>query len=505
MKDRRPNFASYLFELTRELDKPLVLGRDETTTYRELYEDVCKTADAIRRLAGGGSKHFLLCADNSVFFIKAYLSIILSGNICVPIDATLSAEGCQSIMDLLRTRWLVLQKRYSERFGGSGFDVVDEDLLAKFSQELTTSEQPPVKVGDDDVAVIIFTSGSTGRPKGVELSHANLYHNTVSIGAYLPICTDTIHEVVLPFHYCYGASILHTHIRCGASLVLNNMFMFPETVIEDINQYGCTALSGVPSTYQVLLRRTSFLKDDLASLKFMCQAGGKLPEGAIKQITSRHPDKDVYVMYGQTEATARLSYLPPRLLEEKIGSIGRGIPGVTLAVKDRNFDDVAPGAVGEIWARGGNVMRGYYQDVVATSERKVNGWLRTGDLATVDDDGFIYIVGRESDFVKSGGFRISTLEIEEFLKAIRCVQDVSVVGIPDSTLGEALKAYVVLVDDQNSDGLAEIRVKCRQNLPTHKIPKVIEVVSTIPQNSYGKKLKYADAPNAANSCYGKKV
>ncbi len=489
MSDKELNFVSYLFDLTKELGKPFVLGRDETITYKELYGDVCSVAHQIRELTDGNRQYILLCADNSLFFVRVYLATILSGNIAVPIDTSLSPEACQAIMTLLESEIVFVENKYTNKIpAGINIQVVDEQSLA--SSSFYGRDQQFKQTKDDDVAVVIFTSGTTGKPKGIELSHGNLHHNTRSICSYLPICTDTIHEVVLPFYYCYGASILHTHIRCGASLVLNNLFMFPETVVEDINQYGCTAFSGVPSTYQVLLKRSNFLKNDLPTLKFMCQAGGNLAKNYIQQIIERHRNKDFYVMYGQTEATSRLSYLPPQHLNGKLGSIGRGLPGTELRVKDKNFQDVKPGEVGEIFAKGKNVMKGYCKDASLTTERKVNGWLRTGDLATVDEDGFIYIVGREGDFVKSGGFRISTLEIEEYLKGKDFILEVSVLGIPDRILGEALKAYVVIDKEQQGDvAVADIFTLCRKELPTHKIPKEIELVDSLPKNSYGKILK----------------
>lgn len=489
MSERDLNFVSYLFEMTRELGKPFLLGRDETITYRELYREVCSVAHQLSGLTGGKRQYILLCADNGLFFIKVYLATILSGNICVPVDTSITPEACKAIISFLEVKIVCTPQKYALKIPVSNdLKVFDEDRMP--SSHVDSEERFCCgKTAEDDIAVVIFTSGTTGKPKGIDLSHLNLYHNTCSINSYLPITTDTIHEVVLPFFYCYGASILHTHLRCGASLVLNNLFMFPETVVEDISHYGCTAFSGVPSTYQVLMRRSNFLKNDLPTLRFMCQAGGNLAKNYIQQIVNCHGNKDFYVMYGQTEATSRLSYLPPRLLCAKLGSIGRGMPGTELKVMDNNFNGIRPGEVGEIYAKGNNVMMGYCMDASLTAEKKVNGWLRTGDLATVDEEGFIYIVGREGDFVKSGGFRISTLEIEEYLKGKDFILDASVLGIPDRILGEAFKAYVVIDKERGIVTVADIMNLCRKELPTHKIPKEIEFVEALPKNSYGKVLK----------------
>jgi acyl-CoA synthetase (AMP-forming)/AMP-acid ligase II len=292
--------------------------------------------------------------------------------------------------------------------------------------------------------VVLFTSGSTGDPKGVMLSHGNLRHNTESIVEYLGIGPSERALVVLPFFYCFGTSVLHTHFRAGASVALNNEFMFPETVGEYINKYGCTSFSGVPGTYQILLRKSGFASGKYPTLRYVAQAGGKLSPVFIKELIAALPGVRIVIMYGQTEATSRLSYLPPELLERKMGSIGKGIPGTELRVENERGDCVKPGEIGQIVARGGNVMKGYLGDPDATGAVLRDGALHTGDLATVDGDGFIYVAGREKQIIKHAGYRISPKEIEDVILGMGEVLEAVVFGVEDELLGEAPKAVVAL-------------------------------------------------------------
>jgi len=334
----------------------------------------------------------------------------------------------------------------------------------------------------------MFTSGSTSKPKGVMLTHYNLMYNTNSIIEYLKLTKNDRVEVVLPFYYCYGTSLLNTHFRCGGSLVINNRFMFPETVIEDIKKYNCTGFAGVPSTYQILLRMTSIKTAKLPSLRYVTQAGGRLPEVFISELCEALEGTDVYIMYGQTEATARLSYLPPEQIKNKLGSIGRGIPGTELVVLNKEGNPTSVGEVGEIAARGENIMKGYFNDQEETKKVLKNGLLYTGDLAFRDEDGYIFVVSREKNIIKCAGNRISPKEIENTICSIKEVVECAVIGVEDDILGEAIKAFVVLKDKNSSIDDKYIIDYCSSVLPRYKLPKYVQFLSQLPKNSSGKVL-----------------
>lgn len=341
----------------------------------------------------------------------------------------------------------------------------------------------------EDLAALMFTSGSTGPPRGVMVSHANIMANTDSIVHYLGLTENDKIMTVLPFHYCFGTSLLHTHLYVGGSLVIDPRFMYPDTVLRRMQETKCTGFAGVPSHFQILLRRSSLRKSSFPHLRYVQQAGGHLAPHFIRALHEALPNTQIFVMYGQTEATARLSYVPPELLERKLGSIGKGIPGVQLRVLNKSGEEVPPGEVGEVVAEGENVARGYWRAPQESATCFRDGKLYTGDLATVDDDGFIYIVDRAKDFLKCGGTRVSCRQLEERILEFEGLVEAAVIGIPDEVLGEAVKVFVV-PQGAGCTGLEESLLHyCKTCLPPRLVPREIVVLKGLPKNSGGKVLK----------------
>ncbi|MFW5889846.1 MAG: class I adenylate-forming enzyme family protein, partial [Marinilabiliaceae bacterium] len=224
------------------------------------------------------------------------------------------------------------------------------------------------------------------------------------------------------------------------------------------------------------------------ALRYVTQAGGKLHKSFISEFIDSFRGVRFFVMYGQTEATARLSYLPPELLDEKLGSIGKGIPGVELKVVDENGIDVKVGQPGEIIARGRNIMKGYLGDEAATRETLRDGWLHTGDVGIVDEDGFIYLSARKKEMIKVGGKRVSPREIEEVVVALPGVIDCTVEGYEHPVLGEALRAIVVKAGEA---GLSadDVRIACARKLASFKVPTEVNFKTAMEVSSTGKKVK----------------
>lgn len=474
------NFVDYLFENNKTFDKTAIEYADESISYSDLYSQINSLSAFLHNKFGTG-KQMLLLSENNLFFIVSYLSIVKSGNIAVLVETRISDSDLNEVINDCSIECFFAQDKFSSKFNVENIFVTESfiDDLPLISSEFFRVSQ------ESDLAVIIFTSGSTGAKKGVMLSHKNLISNTSSIVEYLKLeQTDKV-LVVLPFFYCYGASLLHTHLKVGGSIVLSNS-IFLGSVLKDINKYQCTGFSGVPSTFQILINKTPFLEQDFPSLRYFTQAGGKLDNKYICMIADAFPNKSFFIMYGATEATSRLSYLPPHLIKEKLGSIGKGISGVRLEVVDSFGNLIKPGDIGEIIAIGENIMQGYLNDIEETRKKIKNGRLYTGDLATIDEDGYIYIVGRANNLIKSAGYRITPNEIQDIVNSVDGVSSCAVIGVSDEIMGEAVTA-IVHPSSTPSDELKDtILSKCNKSLPSYKVPKHIVFMDSFPLNSSNK-------------------
>ena len=484
------NVYDYFFHYSKELNKDFLLGPSEQISYSQLHEKGLKLAQYLKEEVGENN-NIILISQNSVFFLLAYLAIMKSGNVCVPLNPVIEQENLDYIIKATECKTFFVPQRIREKYLLPNTTILNETDLNNLVNSIPEiNESLPEKFDEIRLAQILFTSGSTGLPKGVMLSHKNLISNTDSIVEYLKLTSKDIIEVVLPFYYCYGLSLLHTHLRVGGSVVLNNNFVFLGSVLDDIDKYKCTGFAGVPSHFQILLRKSkSFRNNAFPSLRYFTQAGGKLHNVFIRELVEAFPQKKLFVMYGQTEATARLSYLPPEMLSKKLGSIGKGISNVTLNVFDKNDQPVEVGEIGEIVAKGDNVMLGYLNDPESNERTLRDGWLHTGDIAKKDEDGYIYLVAREKEIIKVGGKRISPKEIEEVIVSIPEVVDCTIEGVYDEILSEAIKATIVLTDKADEEiTKAKILSTCRNKLVLYKIPSIIEFKKKLDVNLAGKKV-----------------
>lgn len=482
------NAFDYFFEKTADNEKLFLVGK-ENASFRQLYGSSVRLASYLKNKYGQ-NKNILLLSVNNQFFLTAYFAIIKSGNICIPLDPNIEKENLSYISRLTSPVLVFLTHDIEKRISTGAINCIFPDTINQ--PEFQDDPHEKNKTFDEEqCAEIIFTSGSTGIPKGVMISHKNLIANTESIITYLKLSENDRMLVVLPFYYCYGLSLLHTHLRAGGSIVLNNSFIFIGGVIRNLLDQKCTGFAGVPSHFQILLRKSdNFKTTEFPDLRYVTQAGGKLAPIFIDEFRNAHPSVTFIVMYGQTEATARLSYLPPELYESKRGSMGKGIPGVELIVVNEKGKKIKPGEVGEVIAKGENIMLGYFADEEGTKNAIRNGWLYTGDLGTVDEDDFIYLTARKKEIIKVGGKRISPKEIEAIILELPDVVDCTIEGVEDEIQGEALKATIVI---KPSDGkellLDKIKHHCSEHLALYKIPKIFELREQLVISATGKKIK----------------
>jgi long-chain acyl-CoA synthetase len=481
------NAFDYFFENTSGLEKQFLVGKDEIS-FKSLYGDSISLASWLQNKIGQ-NKHVVVLSHNNLFFLKAYLAIIKSGNICIPLDPVIENDNFRYISDLTQPPLIFTTHDIEKRLELNSEICVFPDTL--FTGEKVSRESMFDQEFDRErCAEIIFTSGSTGKPKGVMISHKNLIANTSSIIEYLQLTPDDRMLVVLPFYYCYGLSLLHTHLRAGGSIVFNNSFIFLGGVIRSLLDHKCTGFAGVPSHFQILLRKSdSFKQTRFPDLRYVTQAGGKLAPVFIDEFREAHPDIRFIVMYGQTEATARLSWLLPEIYEQRKGSMGKGIPGVELRVVNEKGELIKPGETGEVIARGDNIMMGYFSDDEGTKKAIRNGWLYTGDLGTVDEDGYIYLTARSKEIIKVRGKRISPKEIEAVILSIPEVIDCTIEGLEDEIEGEMLKATIVInKNSQNFLNKEFIVNHCSKQLALYKIPQVYVFKEELTISATGKKI-----------------
>lgn len=493
--------ACLRLSVDRHAARTAIAQPDRRVTYGELWQASGALASYLTHAGMQPGERVALLLENSPEYVAAYYGVLRAGGVVVALNVLSKARDLANWLSHSGCTWIVADAGHPELAeirapGGERLPYIAVGNAAPAGVNTVTWEtvmrSPPgidVVAAADAPAAIMYTSGTTGRPKGVTLSHHNLASNVASILGYLPVSEQDRCLHVLPFYYSYGNSVLHTHLAVGATLVLQNSMAYIHEVMTRMVVEQITGFSGVPTTYAHILARVQPGQYDLRHLRYLTQAGGAMAPALIERVRRELPQISFYVMYGQTEATARLAYLPPSMLERKSGSVGIPIPSVRLEIRDEQDRLVPAGATGEICVAGPNVMLGYWNDPAATAEVLRDGWLHTGDLGYRDEDGFVFIQGRATDMIKSGAHRIHPQDIEEVIAELEGVAEVAVVGMADEILGQAIKAVIV---PRSGAVLTPMLVKahCHARLASYKIPRAIEFATALPKTASGKVMRY---------------
>jgi long-chain acyl-CoA synthetase len=479
----------------RTPDAVAVISGGRHFTYRELDLAANRAARLLQLHGVQRGDRVVIALENGFEMLSAYFGALKSGATAVPMAAGPRSDRlahcvteCEPKVALIDAATARAIKSQQLAISGPQWFVVDPDDKGRegaFTDWAGAwshcSDEPIVdRTVDLDLAAIIYTSGSTGEPRGVMLTHRNLVTNARSIVSYLRLTAADSVMCVLPFHYVYGLSLVHTHMAVGGSIVIENRSVFPNVVLAGMVEHRVTGFSGVPSTFTLMLHRSNLSATALPHLRYVTVAGGALSPSRIKEWLRHVPNAEFFVMYGATEAAARLSYLSPADLARKPGSIGRAIPNVELLVINESGGRATAGEIGELVARGSNISCGYWRNPEETALRFSALGYRTGDLAYADEDGFLFLVGRQHDMLKIGANRVGTKEIEDVLHAHAAVYEATVVGVPHDVLGEVPIAFVSLKvaigDPQNT-----LRGFCATHLAPYKVPARVVALDELPK------------------------
>jgi long-chain acyl-CoA synthetase len=500
------NLATILTEATLAApDAPACRMAGTTTTYRELDELSGRCAAGLRGAGLSPGQVVALQLPNIPHFLIAYFGALKAGLVVLPLNPLLMAPEIEyHLTDSAAALLVGFEGMHAEAAKACEITGVPLYLVSmgdgplpdgtRSATDLISMEPLEEPGGDvvardaDDTAVLVYTSGTTGRPKGAELTHFQLYMNSTVAGGLFGVRSDDVVLAVLPFFHVFGlSSVINVFIRYGGCLSILPRFQ-PGAVLDALEGDRCTVIGGVPTMLHALARMDTAGRD-LSALRVAVSGGASLAEDIMRTFEEKF-GIEVLEGYGMTETASSCSFNRPG--DRKVLSIGKPLWGVRMRVADSAGQPLPAGRehVGEILIRGHNVMKGYLGRPEATAEALRDGWLHSGDLGYMDEDGFYFIVDRAKDLVIRGGYNVYPREIEEVLYAHPAIGEAAVIGKPDERLGEEVVAVVALHPGASATA-EEIIAYTRERLAAYKYPREIRFMDELPKGPSGKILKAA--------------
>jgi long-chain acyl-CoA synthetase len=475
-----------------------LISRGRETTYDELCEQVAAFRSGLSGLGVQRGDHVALLVGNNRYFVVSYLAVLGLGAVAVPLNPTSPAAEIERELVVVSAVAVIVGpagapswKHVDRQAVPSVQHVIAAEGGIEGARVMDELDQPrPVPVVDvqpDDLAALIFTSGTAGAPRAAMLSHGNLLANiaqanTASGGIR---STDVVYGV-LPMFHIFGLNVvLGIALSAGARVVLVQRFD-PSTALETIRERRVTVLPGAPPLWLAFAAFDDAPADAFASVRNASTGAAKMPEEAIRRLRERF-GLELSEGYGLTEASPVVT--SSRGLEIRVGSVGKVLEGIEVRLVDDTGEDVLDGDAGEIWVRGPNVFQGYLDDPESTARVLTDdGWLRTGDIAVTDADGYLYLIDRAKDLIIVSGFNVYPKEVEDVLMEYPGVVEVGVIGVPHPHTGEAVKAFVVAAPGVHLDEDALID-HCLDELARYKCPSKVIFVDQLPRNVSGKLLR----------------
>lgn len=484
--------------------------------YEQLQQSIIDTASAMQQLELAPRQRVAIFLPKVTEAVIAMFATSCMGGIFVPINPILKAKQVQHIISDCDAQLLVTNNARYQMMKGfiprsiKTIVLIDDNIVTNKADDSRHYQimtwQQLQKIADDqyhfpllmssDIAAIFYTSGSTGKPKGVVLSQQNIVLGARSVVQYLQQTDKDRLLAVLPLSFDYGFSQLTTTFYAGGSCFLME-YLFPQDIIKQLAKQKITGLALVPPLWNKL-SNLNFPEEVSKRLRFFCNSGGAMSATVLQQLRDKLPTTKPYLMYGLTEAF-RSCYLPPEDIDSRPGSFGKAIPNARIHVLNSEGQPCLPGEEGELVHSGPLVSRGYWNSPEKTAQRfkaapmsfasldtpEIAVW--SGDIVKQDEDGYFYFVSRNDELIKTSGYRVSPAEIEEVLYQSQLVEQVVVIAAPDTELGQAIVAAVVLKKaQQNEAGIALLGQHIAQELPVYMRPKHIEYMTDILKNPNGK-------------------
>ena len=460
-------------------DQVVLSSQGVKYTWRGLADESARLAGWLREKGVQRGERVACHTDDSVMLFSLMIAAWRLGLVFAPINTSMSPRQKSSILHTLRPVALLTDDNHDMEFAGATavLDVraatanLDENVLADLSGE--------------DVALILFTSGSSGTPKGVVTTHAALLSNVELTAAALGIAENDRILINTPAYFTSAICHFLTMIVRGAALHSHDGFLFASTFVELINEHGCTGFGGSPAHLNRIFPPMDDDSPKPSTLRFVMNSGDHLPRYLIKKALGVYPDLEIYCVYGLTEVAGRLFILDPKHLPEKAGSVGKPFTGMTVRLLDEDGQPCPPGELGEVYVDGPMLTSSYFENEAESAQLRTPSGFRSGDVGYFDDDGFLFLTGREDDVFKSGGEKVSALLIQEVLLSLEELADCAVTSDDDPVMMKVPVAYYVLRDGHSFDRDSVLE-RARGELPANHLPRKFVQLDEIPRTTSGK-------------------
>ena len=492
-------------------DRPALIFEDGRWTYEELHSRVNRLAAALASLGVEAGDRIAVLQVNTNAVVEAYFAAAKLDAVFVPLNFRARADEIAYMLNDSAPKALLAGSRYAELIEGikpqiesvETFVALDEEVDGWHSYsaliEQADDEEPWPLADEEDLTVLMFTAGTTGFPKGVMLSHNSFSSYILSNVSPADLDVEERNILTVPLYHIAGMQAMMSAIYGGRTLIIQRQFE-PVEWMSLVQDEKADRAMMVPTMLKMLMDHEDFARYDMSSLRVITYGAAPMPVEVIKRAIVEFPNAQFINAFGQTETAATITMLPPEdhVLDgtpeevdrklKRLSSIGKPLVDVEVRIVSEEGDDVDDGEVGEIVARGERLMKGYWNQESATAETIRGGWLYTGDLGYMDEDGYIFLAGRAKDFIKRGGEMISPEEVEQTLHSHPDIDEAAIIGVPDDDWGERVRALVVAKPGHDVDE-ADVIEFCRQRLASYKKPESVVALPELPRNPLGKVLK----------------